>query len=485
MRFIEFEKTMNERGIFSLAEIARFLHTTPQAVSNWKSRDQVPNHIALKIVEQSKRNSLSFDNPTNSQTFDLNQIANSNAQPTVSDILVTFAEQLKLFFLVPFFTVFLTFTYVKFVKKPLYESWATILLPDNQINSLGGFAGLASQFGVNIPSETSADLSSPNLFPQILKSRRFAEKILDKEFFIKKHDSKLTLLSILSDQKEITNLNRNILIEQAVSKLNNDYLTISNDVKTNFSTIKITAFDPNFAKDLAVIVINELELLNRLFKKQSVIEKTKFIEDRISSVESDLENSEEVMKQFYEKNRQISSPSLELEEDKLKREVEVQKSLFLTLKQQLEVSKIEEVQKSTVLQILDYPKVPYQASNINLLTSIVLSTIFGFGLAIILSIVRSFLNTNNFEERKKLRRLRHFTKKKAAELLFDLRVNGSISLAMIMMSPLYLGAKSANPVYFGRYSGALLFLNIFYLSILFISATLFIKSFKNKSQPNT
>ena len=35
-------------------------------------------------------------------------------------------------------------------------------------------------------------------------------------------------------------------------------------------------------------------------------------------MESDLENSEEVMKKFYEKNRQISSPSLELEEDKLK-----------------------------------------------------------------------------------------------------------------------------------------------------------------------
>ena len=51
MRFIEFEKTMNKRGVFSLAEIARLLNTTPQAVSNWKSRDQVPNHVALKIVE--------------------------------------------------------------------------------------------------------------------------------------------------------------------------------------------------------------------------------------------------------------------------------------------------------------------------------------------------------------------------------------------------------------------------------------------------
>tara|TARA_Y100000591_G_C21841369_1_gene705847 strand:- start:853 stop:2307 length:1455 start_codon:yes stop_codon:yes gene_type:complete len=482
MRFIEFEKTMNKRGVFSLAEIARLLNTTPQAVSNWKSRDQVPNHVALKIVEENKLNSTSFDSPISSQTLSPNQITNSNEQPTVSDILVTFAEQLKLFFLVPFFAVFLTFTYVKFIKKPLYESWATILLPENQMNSLGGFAGIASQFGVNIPSETSADLSSPNLFPQILKSRRFAEKILDKEFYIKEHDSKLTLLSIISNKEEITDLNRNILIEQAVSRLNNDYLTITNDIKTNFSTIKITTFDPIFAKDLAVVVINELELLNRLFKKQSVIEKTKFIEERISSVESDLENSEEVLKQFYEKNRQISSPSLELEEDKLKREVEVQKSLFLTLKQQLEVSKIEEVQKSTVLQILDYPKVPYRASNINLLTSVILSTIFGFGLAIFLSIVRSVINTSNLEERKKLRRLKHYAKKKSAELLFDVRVNGSISLTMIMMSPLYFGAKSSNPIYFGRYSAMHLFINIIYLVVLFISASFFIKSFTKQKE---
>ena len=112
MTFSEIQKIFEQEfGSNRLADMARELGVTPQVVSNWKSRDQVPNHIALKIVEQSKRNSLSFDNPTNSQTFDLNQIANSNAQPTVSDILVTFAEQLKLFFLVPFFTVFLTFTY--------------------------------------------------------------------------------------------------------------------------------------------------------------------------------------------------------------------------------------------------------------------------------------------------------------------------------------------------------------------------------------
>ena len=49
MKFSEFEKLMNSNGITSLAEIARLLNTTPQAVSNWKARDQIPNHIVLKI----------------------------------------------------------------------------------------------------------------------------------------------------------------------------------------------------------------------------------------------------------------------------------------------------------------------------------------------------------------------------------------------------------------------------------------------------
>ena len=50
MKFVEFEKLMLSRGITTLAEMARILNTTPQAVSNWKSRDQVPYHIIIKLV---------------------------------------------------------------------------------------------------------------------------------------------------------------------------------------------------------------------------------------------------------------------------------------------------------------------------------------------------------------------------------------------------------------------------------------------------
>ena len=61
MNFEEFEKIMSSRGIKSLAEIARKLNTTPQAVSNWKSRDQIPYHVVsmLKDQEYVKRATIS------------------------------------------------------------------------------------------------------------------------------------------------------------------------------------------------------------------------------------------------------------------------------------------------------------------------------------------------------------------------------------------------------------------------------------------
>ena len=94
--------------------------------------------------------------------------------------------------------VFLTFTYVQLIEDPQYISSAKILLPENNQPSLGGLAGLANQFGVEIPSNSQADLSSPLLIPELIKSRTFAERILSKKFYTEKFNKELTLLSILT-----------------------------------------------------------------------------------------------------------------------------------------------------------------------------------------------------------------------------------------------------------------------------------------------
>jgi len=487
MNFSELETLMSSRGVTTLVGIARTLNTTPQAVSNWKARDQVPHHITAKLSQLP---------PTgNPQTPDGPPIPSSPithyASPSIyeedsislSDILLTMAEQLKVIFLTIFISVFLTFTYVQFIQQPLYVSWATVLLPENKLGSLGGLAGLASQFGVNVPMESTADLSSPSLYPELLRSRTFAEKILDKDFYLEEYGKEMPLLSILTHGDKPPKYGKDTLITQAVKLLNEEYLSFDQDPKSPFSVIKVTAQEPRFAKELADVVLVELESLNRYFKSENVSEKNTFIENRIASVEGELEESEQALKDFNERNRQISSPSLQLELERLERDVEVQKGVYLTLKQQLELVKIEEVQKASIVQVLDRPTVAFDSSNKNLILSLLLSIILGAGAGIFIGFFRSYLDNSELEERKKLRRIKHFFKKKIKDLFKDRRISGSISILMIIGLPFYLGYESKNPVFFGKYSPVLMVIISGYVLTMMTSIGFFVKSsIKNKNR---
>ena len=79
---------------------------------------------------------------------------------------------------------------------------------------------------------------------------------------------------------------------------------------------------------------------------QAITSETRqFIEERISDIEKDLVMTEENLRSFREQNRIISnSPNLLLMEDRYVREVEVLKNLFITLKNQLELVKVQEVE---------------------------------------------------------------------------------------------------------------------------------------------
>jgi uncharacterized protein involved in exopolysaccharide biosynthesis len=478
MNFSELETLMSSRGVTTLAEIARTLNTTPQAVSNWKARNQVPYHIAAKLSQ--------LPPAGNPQTPDGPPIYSSPvthyASPSIyeedtislSDILLTLAEQLKVIVLTTFICVFLTFTYVQFIQQPQYVSWATVLLPENKMGSLGGLAGLASQFGVNVPMGATADLSSPSLYPELLRSRTFAEKILSKEFYLEKYGKKLSLLAILTYGNEPPKSSQEKLISHAVNKLNGEFLDFEQDPKSSFSVIKVTAEEPVFAKELADVVLAELEALNRYFKSQTVSEKNIFIENRIASVEGDLEESEQALKNFNEQNRQISSPALQLEQERLERDVEVQKGIYLTLKQQFELAKIEEVQETSVVQVLDRPTVAFNPSNKNLVLSVILSFIIGGGIGVMIGFIRSYLDNNDMDERKKLRRTKHFLNKKIKDLFKDRRIAGIVSSFMLIGLPLFLGTQSSNPVFFGMYSPMLMLVNTVYVIMLFSLISLFI-----------
>tara|TARA_Y100000590_G_scaffold346139_1_gene396302 strand:- start:63502 stop:64941 length:1440 start_codon:yes stop_codon:yes gene_type:complete len=467
MKFTEFESIMNSLGVYTLADISRKLDTTPQAVSNWKARDQVPYHIVSKINQPLNKEIGLSETEKKYAYYD----TSNKDSIIISDILLILAEQIKVILIVPLIAMFITFTYIKLVKEPVYESSSTILLPENKSN-MGAFSGIASQFGIGAQqSSQGADLSSPSLFPELVNSRVFANRIMKTNFYTDKYNRAMPFIDIITSNEKKSEADEAIIKQKAISIFQD---MVNFESEGTLSVLTVKAAEPEFAKELNLAVLNELQKLNRLFKRQSVSEKITFINNRIKTVDTDLKKSEQGLKLFRERNRQLTSPALLLQEERLIREVEIQKGIYLTLKQQLELSKIEEVQKGSVIQVLDSPEAPLDPSNKNLKTSLFLSSFLGVVIGIMFGFIRKYFNNNDMDERRKLRRVKTFMKKKGKDFVLDRRIAGILSVMLIVGLPFYIGYESKYPVYFGRYSTNLMIFNTAYVLFLILFVSLFI-----------
>ena len=106
--------------------------------------------------------------------------------------------------------------------------------------------------------------------------------------------------------------------------------------------------------------------------------------------------------------------------------------------------------------------------------SVFLSVFVGLGLGLILAFIRSYLDNDNINERRKLKRVKNYVKKKSKEVFLDHRISGTISILMLLGLPYYLTYRSpVNPAYFGMYSKNMMILISFYLFALIFSMILY------------
>ena len=98
-----------------------------------------------------------------------------------------------------------------------------------------------------------------------------------------------------------------------------------------------------------------------------------------------------------DRNRRIeNSPALQLEQQRLAREVTVLTGVFTTLKQQLETTKIEELKESEYVIILDHPEIPLGKAKPRRKTMILLSGFSGILLSVFLAFICLFYNFLEF-----------------------------------------------------------------------------------------
>ena len=319
------------------------------------------------------------------------------------DILGVIRDNIKIVILTPLIISIVAIIYVLFIAEPIYVSKST-LLPSTSDDGMSEMRGMASQFGFNVPGGSDkTDFSSKEMYIEILKSRTLANSLLDREFETKKYGPAKSLLKILTYDSEESEYGLDTLRHMAITSLLKDVIKVSKDSQSPLLTLRVSTIEPVLSAEVNRAVIDELDSLQRKIKVKKTSEKRIFIEGRTQAVGKELIAAEEALKVFRDNNRQIqNSPTLLLRQQRLTREIQVQTEVFIALKQQLELAKIETIQKESLIQILDEPNVPLFPETPKKKLIVFISGVIGGMLGIIISFMRNALIPISIIQEEKL-----------------------------------------------------------------------------------
>jgi uncharacterized protein involved in exopolysaccharide biosynthesis len=292
------------------------------------------------------------------------------------------------------------------LATPLYKSTITMYPTGSdsggQISSL---KGMASTFGFDVGGGATFFH-----IPDIVQSRSLKTKLIYHKWNSNEFDRPVNLIQYWEiDDTTGISLNpinwikalfasdegsdyRTLKWETAALEVLNDRISV-NEGKSGLITVEILMEEPEIAAEMANTIYPAIvDFTVETHSKQARLNR-KFIEERQVEVKEQLTETEDALKIFRERNRSImESPQLQLEIERLMREVEIKTQVYITLQQQYELARIDEVKETPSVIILDegIPAVKKDQPKRKLI--VIIFTLLGVMLAICLSLFRKAFN---------------------------------------------------------------------------------------------
>jgi len=210
-----------------------------------------------------------------------------------------------------------------------------------------GLSGIATQMGIGTSKDPSV---SPAFYAQLLDSRELLTRIVRSRFPDPRtpRDSG-TLVEIF----RIRSKDPDRAVETAVRKLRRA-IWVTFDPKTNLVVLRIDARWPELSADIANRVVSLVSAFNKEQRFSRARAKREFLESRGAEAQAELRGAEDSLQLFYERNRLWeTSPALIVAERRRRRQAETANTLYLTLRQQYESARIDEVNNTPVITVVD------------------------------------------------------------------------------------------------------------------------------------
>ena len=264
---------------------------------------------------------------------------------------------------------------------------------------LGEFQGLAKTFGMgslgpaptyNIPDIINSRRLKKDIVQKIWKTQNFPEGSnlvtfweLDKPKFF---SPKKWISKFLPKGNFIADSNAK-LIHEAILDLD-DLITVREEI-SGLITVSIMMQDPTLAANIANYIANYVKDFISYEQHREAQRNREFVEDQKSDAKIQLESSEELLTSFRKKHPiPRDTPELQMQRSRLESGIEENRAVYITIRQQYEIAKIEEAKEKLLINILDIAEPAIKKDKPKRILIVLLSLFGGFMISIPIALFR-------------------------------------------------------------------------------------------------
>lgn len=260
----------------------------------------------------------------------------------------------------------------------------------------GLLAQIASQYGISIVGSDPG--RSIKFYEELIRANEVLRAVANKDYQVR--TKKGVLQGKLPLIYGIKAGSREAEIDLAAVQLQANISTGST-MRTGIVSYFVSSAYPELTFQLAQNILAELNTYNIARQQaQARLERT-FIEKRLAESRAGLLRAEDQLRSFRDSNRDYGrSPTLRLENNRLDRELTMRQSLYTSLSQAYEQSRIEEVRDTPSITVIEHPTTPTSADTSYGLRNTLLGAIGGLFLGIVLAFVRERFNESRAEGSK-------------------------------------------------------------------------------------
>lgn len=298
---------------------------------------------------------------------------------------------------------------IALTSKVEYEASCKILPEINENGvELGGLGSIAGLAGFDLSGIGNQGTLSPELYPQIVKSEPFLNKIINTPIFFQKLDTtvssfeyfknrdKPTLVGIIKSYtiglpgriKKLVSPKQNALQSQdSIPRYSKedwtlyedfaDRLFVNVDDETGVIKMKAEIPDPIASAQVVSLIVNHLkDYLTTYSTEKSMVNLT-FVQNEFSNSKRVYEEKQNNVAQFTNQNQNMANAIIQAEYQRLQNELDIAFEVYKGLATQLEQAKIQVNQKTPVFAVLEPIRIPEDKSKPRRTLIVLISMILG------------------------------------------------------------------------------------------------------------